>query len=342
MSAKVPDYGPGLNMVRMLRMLQQSHRRALPVAALAEDLGVNERTIKRYADALAEGVDSGPAPLVQRVRRGGRAWIQLPSQRAELDVSLYQFAATWMATRVLRGRDGNLLSDGVDDVLERLPTPRRMSPLDVARRIQQSFYYVPFGPKGYRDCEDALDIILRATLNRRRVALTYRRLDGTTSRREAEPFTLVLYRDGLYALARAVEDRDGPMRLFALDRMQDVEQLTEGFKVPRGFDPDEHFRACFGVWRVDDEPADVRLAFCGGAADTVRERTWPGLQGFEPLADGRTVLHLRVPINPELVTWVCAWASHCEVLGPDGLRERVVAELRGALARYDQPALGVA
>jgi predicted DNA-binding transcriptional regulator YafY len=37
----------------------------------------------------------------------------------------------------------------------------------------------------------------------------------------------------------------------------------------------------------------------------------------------------------ELVRFVLEWGDTCKVLGPTGLRDRVVAELRGALAHYE-------
>lgn len=109
---------------------------------------------------------------------------------------------------------------------------------DLADRVRRCFVYVPFGSRDWRDpeVEDALDAVVRATLHRRPVRVRYHSASGRRRRLTLEPLAIVLYRDSLYALARAPRRHAGA-RLYAVHRMRDAEVDRDvTFEVPADFD----------------------------------------------------------------------------------------------------------
>jgi len=327
-------YEPAVKLVRLLQLLERRRGRAFEVRVIAEELEVSERTVKRYADALARRLFNEEwNPLVERCFVDGRSAVRLNRAPSTIEASLYQYAATWMAARVLGAEQTSLLVESVEDLLGRLSlrTPEGRAALQDL--LRQSFCYVPFGAKGYRDREDVLDLLLRAILGSRIVRMSYRRPSREPAERLVHPYTLVLYRDALYLLGG--NDSELPeTRLFALDRIENASMEKATFKRPPRYDPRRHFAQRIGIWQTDEEPVEVLVAFDPGAAAVARERSWPGLVGWEELDDGREALRLCVHPTPELASWVLAWGEQVEVLEPDWLRRRVRRELEGALERY--------
>jgi len=91
------------------------------------------------------------------------------------------------------------------------------------------------------------------------------------------------------------------------------------------------------------EPAtQVRILFDKRWAHYVEEHIWHASQKVERLADGRALLHMQVGGTAELRQWILSFGAGAEVQEPAKLRDEVVAELRGALARYEDKREGPA
>jgi predicted DNA-binding transcriptional regulator YafY len=78
----------------------------------------------------------------------------------------------------------------------------------------------------------------------------------------------------------------------------------------------------------------VRILFERRWATYVEEHTWHESQLLTRRSGGRVELQMDVGGSAELRTWILSFGSGAEVLEPAALRREVVAELRGALARY--------
>ncbi len=331
-----PDYEVTLNILAMLRLLDRSGRKALRVRDLAERLSVHPRTVKRWVDALQATVeDPEGEPLVRRELRQGEAWITLSRRQDDLVGTVFQYAAAHAAWQALARREGSLLSDAAADLVERAGESLPPSTAALVARVPQAFHYAPFAPKDYRGQEDVLDLAIQAVLRRVALKVRYRSAQGREATWTLEPWSLVLHRESFYLLARAPWLKEGALWTFAVDRISDAElRRDRTFQVPDDFEPGAHLSGGLGLWDVGREPEDVRIAFVQDITPGVRERVWPGFQGWSTHSDGRPVLSLSLPVTPELVTWVLAYGPAAEVLGPEELRKRVIEELRGALAHY--------
>jgi predicted DNA-binding transcriptional regulator YafY len=331
-----PDYEVTLNILAMLRLLERSGRKAVRVRDLAERLDVHPRTVKRWVDALQTAVeDHAGEPLVRRERRQGEAWIALSRSRDDLVGTVFQYAAAHAAWQALAGRQGSLLSDAAADLVERAEEALPPSTAALVARVPQAFHYAPFAPKDYRGQEEVLDLAIQAVLRRQALEVHYRSAQGRESHWTLEPWSLVLHRESFYLLARAPWLEEGALWTFAIDRIQDATlRRDRPFEVPADFDPDAHLSGGLGIWDVGREPEAVRVAFVEGITPGVRERVWPGFEGWSTHGDGRPVLSLSLPVTPELVTWVLAYGAAAEALSPPSLRDQVRTELERAFARY--------
>lgn len=342
MSQRKPNYNSGIRMVSMLRLLQERVSRSMSVAGMAESLGVDVKTVRRYTRVLGECVTTkNGEPLLRLETRGTESCLRLAREESlSVRSMIYRHAALWASAQWLSSGPGNVLGDMANEQLEELAKAldRRVTPL--LDRLTTAFHYVPFGAKDYRLKSDVLEELLHAVIYCRPVDVSRTRRDGVEVCERLEPFTLVMYRDGLYLLARRACADDGDLRTYALERFDEVRvDRTSSFEVPSDFDPDEHFKLRLGLWEPSRGPERIELSFTSGAAAVISSRRWPGSNSWSEMGDGRRVLELEIPVTPELVSWIVSWGPQVEVLGPQHLRDGVVSELRCALEKYQSPQL---
>jgi predicted DNA-binding transcriptional regulator YafY len=331
-----PSYSDGIQMVQMLQWLEDSANRQLRIDAIAARMEVHRRTVIRYVDALNGAVDNeyGEA-IVERVGTGEGAVARLGRRVQPLSARIFQFAAIYAATRSLHTGGGSVLSDSTEPLLAEMEGRFDLALKPVARRVHDAFHYVPFGPKDYRANEDALDAVVQGALYRHPVTVEYRTSDGWKLSKTIRPFTVLMYRDGLYVLAQQDGKRGNEMRLYAVDRIREATMhRDQDFRIPSRFSAQEFFSGSLGLWRTEQRAQRIRIAFDDEVVDAVKERQWPGVQGWTEHDDGRGVLELKIPVTPEVVTWIVAWGAMAEVVHPKTLRRRVKGVLVEALANY--------
>jgi predicted DNA-binding transcriptional regulator YafY len=318
-----------------VRRLEDTYAGALPVNQLADELGVHRRTVVRWVKALETAwLDDQGDPVVRREHRDGVAYAALTGARRVLTANIFQYAAVFAATQHLEAGGGSVLSEGASDVLDRVEEGLTAGLRGDLPRVLQSFHYVPFAPKDHRANEDTLDALIRALIRRYPLRVAYTNAANQTSTQCLEPWTLVMYRDGFYVLAKS--PGDDRLRLYAVERMSEVEIDVDGsFEVPKDYDPRQEFRPNLGVWRSGTSAVRVRIAFDSTAEPALNARRWPGFHRLGPGEDGRLELELDVPLTPEITSWVLSWGPVAEVVEPPELRTRVAEQLSAAARRYD-------
>jgi len=148
--------------------------------------------------------------------------------------------------------------------------------------------------------------------------------------RVVHPYHLSQFHGGWYLFAH--DERHGETRIFALQRMDEVELLPDRFPAQHGFRLDDYLRGSFGL--ITDplaQECEVLIRFVGPAAAAVRERRWHASQKIENAADGSTRLRLRLQHLDDLLRWVLGWGDQAEVLAPPALRKRL-GEVAQAIA----------
>jgi len=318
------DYAPAAHLLRVLRLLEAEPGHTLLINELAERLGVHRRTIIRYVQALAAVDDGAGRPLVERLRDRDGAWVKLTSAPVSVAANLYQYAAMVLAARVL-GPGQSILGESADMMVGRLAVSLGgIEARELQRRVRQAVHYAPFGPKEYDSQEDVLDAVLRGTLRRQLLHIVYRSARSAPGKsKNIEPYTLVLYRDGLYVLGRDSSSPEGGLRLFAVDRIESAELEPTSFDIPESYSPKKELGGRLGLWSAGAPPERVALRIFGGAADVALERAWPGLDSITE-GDDHADVCLEVEVTPEVITWIIVSVRQPCVHAPGG-RDRVFA-----------------
>ena len=155
---------------------------------------------------------------------------------------------------------------------------------------------------------------------RHKVRLTYRKADEeASSRRIICPYGIVFAGGMWYAVAHC-ETSDG-LRIFRLDRVEQVEKLPAKFDSPRGFSLDALLRE--GKAFQASEAGTLRVRYSPRIARWISER-----EG-KPLAeDGSLILDHPLADTEWAVRHVLQYGPDVEVLEPAEVREAVVERLR--------------
>ena len=160
-------------------------------------------------------------------------------------------------------------------------------------------------------------------------AVTERRLllfEYRDAHRRIRPYGLV-HRRGHWYLVGAPVGLD-EVRAFRLDRARDIEMGAETgtFERPEGFRASSYLSEA--PWEAGGEDLEATVLFDPEVAWWARRQLPSGSRVVEEAGGGlRATLNVA---NPEaFLGWILGFADQAEVIGPPGLRERVVGRVRG-------------
>src|SRR5918994_3121059 len=225
----------------MLELLQTHHR--LTGADLGARLGVDERTVRRYAAPRAE---LGIPVVAARGRYGG--YRLAPGYKLPPLMFTDEEAAA-IVLGLLAAEQLGLTTEAPATGLA-LSKIQRVLPHQLGERIdgvRESLGFTAARREGAaRPATGTLLTLGAATRGNRRISINYRSWRGGVSLREVDPYGLVFHAGRWYLTGH--DHRRGEVRTFRLDRIGAVDVGEETFEVPAGFDPVAHVsRSLAGV-----------------------------------------------------------------------------------------------
>ncbi|MCW5893925.1 MAG: WYL domain-containing protein [bacterium] len=346
MPARRPKSRPATytSATRMARVLYGllSRPHGWSFAAIQDELGISERTLLRYLAACRkELVDERGNPVFEAVQRGDRRVVRLCGAARDVDSTAYQVLSFYFALSVFRFLEGTVLKEGVDDLWEAfrrtLPPARR----ERLQAFERKFYTVSYAVKDYRDADATLDVLVRALVQERRLRIEYARLwrGGETTVHDFAPYTLVLYRGGLYVIGRSHRHRE--IVYLAVERIVTAEMTPLRFDYPRRYSPEKHLDGTFGIVEGPETEVVLRLHGEESARLLAARRLHPTQRVLKD-AGGGARLTMTVRGTSELKNWILAQGPFVEVLEPASLRAEIGAALREAARLYDTAGKGIA
>lgn len=300
---------------------------------LLAELEVSRATLKRDLQYLRDRLS---LPIVHDRDAGGYRRLPAPTQGQRtvelpgLWFSAQEIHALLTMQHLLANLDkGGLLGPHVTPLMDRLsefmqtPDSTAQAVRDRVRILGQAARPMPLAH---------FEKVGAALLKRQRLRITYRaRGTDETTEREISPQRLVHYRENWY-LDAWCHLRDG-LRNFAVDAILQAETLD---KKARDISPrqlDAVLGAGYGIF------SGARVQWAKLQFTPLRAR-WVGAESWHPKqkgtwqADGSYLLEVPYADDRELIMDILKYGADCEVLGPPGLRTRVMEALDAARARY--------
>jgi predicted DNA-binding transcriptional regulator YafY len=325
-------------------------RRGRRLSAIAAALRVSERTVRRdLSDLRAAGFEIESLAITGRAaaRLVDKTYSNIAVTRRER----YTLLAIASLFDVLRGTP---LWEDVTSLQKK--REQRMSPeeRDEHASLGDRFAYVPDGgTKAYEGKEDILDALLTGVLSRRVVRFAYRDARGRERDGYLAPYTMILYKHGLYVVGCRLREPPEPraghavepgtaVAVWAVERFTEAEHLRKvAFTAPPGFRVAEILNGAFGIHvAAGATPHRVVVEFSAEKAAYVRARVWHPTQTFEELADHRVRLTFSCASLTPVVSWVLEWGPHARAIEPPELVGSIVAELDAARRGYGDGQVG--
>jgi predicted DNA-binding transcriptional regulator YafY len=305
---------PTTRVLAMLELLQA--RRELTGRELAGLLGVDERTVRRYALRLAE---LGIPVEARRGRHGGYRLLpgyKLPPLMFTDDEAVAVVLGLLVGQRLGIGTGGAL-----DKVRRVLPAPLR----DRVAALHETLGFTLMPRDAAMPDASVLLALAAAARDRNRVRLTYRSWKGEDSERDLDTYGLVFHSGRWYA--SGFDHRRGEVRTFRVDRIAAVAPLPDTYEDPGGFDVVAHVTESLAAVPYRYE-VEVELAMTLAEA----RRRIPATVGTVTGTDGAVLLRTRAERLDGMARLLAGLGCRFVIHAPD--------ELRGAVRELAERLLG--
>jgi predicted DNA-binding transcriptional regulator YafY len=311
----MPDSShPTTRVLAMLELLQA--RRELTGPELAGRLGVDERTVRRYALRLAE---LGIPVEARRGRHGG--YRLLPGYKLP-PLMFTDDEAVAVAVGLLIGERLGIGANGALDKIRRvLPTQLR----DRVTALHETLGFTLMPRDAAMPDTSVLLTLAAAARDRCRVRLTYRSWKGEDSERDLDTYGLVFHSGRWYA--SGLDHRRGQVRTFRVDRIAAAVVLPVTYEDPGGFDVVAHLTDSLAAVPYRHE-VEVELEMTLGEA----RRRIPPTVGTVTAAERGVLLRARAERLDGMAQLLAGLGRPFVVHAPDELRE-AVRELAERLLR---------
>jgi predicted DNA-binding transcriptional regulator YafY len=330
---------PAARVLTLLELLQSGGVRT--VAELADRLGVEGRTVRRYVDHL---IDLDVPVESVRGRYGG---YRLAAGYRMPPLMLSDEEALAVLLGLVAGRRAGLMTAAGTASETAAAKIRRVLPDRLARRLDTVLgslaFTAPPGefatPESTAPESAVLLCVADAVRHHRPVSIRYTAADGRRSERTLHPYGLVAHSGRWYVTG--ADPGIGEDRTFRLDRIADARTLPGSFEPPAGLDPAQRVLSGLATapyryqvtLRVQATAEQIRVRLPASVASIES-----AVAGGDPGAEG----WLRVDLRAERLDWVPAVLASLDrpfvIERPDELRglvaalaERLAASARAAV-----------
>ena len=293
-------------------------------ADLAEKLGVSVRTLHRYFGMLDE---MGIPIYAERGLYGGFSLVRgykLPP----LVFTPEEATAIYLGTSLVSEMWGQLYQESAQGALAKLENVLPDEQRNEIAWARRTLIATGMQRADLPALAPTLEKLRRAAREGRRIEMQYQSTTGDkVTERQVDPYALV-HRGGWWYLVGYCHLRHGN-RTFRVDRIQNLELLSQTFQTPDDFDIHAYLEH-----ELADQPlVRAKLRFKPeGAHIALSERSiWEAL---EENPDGSVDVTLSAPDLPWLASISLSFATLVTVLEPPELREMVREWARAVAEQY--------
>ena len=193
--------------------------------------------------------------------------------------------------------------------------------------------YVPSG-------EEYLQLIIEAMKENRVLNITYHSyVKDEESTFDVQPYCVKLFRQRWYMVARSTDPyyyEQGP-RVYALDRIRSLQATDEHFDLPEGWNAQEYFDTCFGVFVGQDiEPQTVKLKVSANQANYIRDLRMHESQEEVERNEGYSIFTFYLRPTFDFQQEILWNGEHVEVLEPLWLRKTIADMVEQMWNKYKE------
>ncbi len=177
--------------------------------------------------------------------------------------------------------------------------------------------------EGVPSSHDFLEDIIDAMQNSNVLCITYRGFEKEKSHTfNVEPYCVKMFQRRWYLLARSpYADK---VRIYALDRIEELSVTAETFKLPRGFRAEEYFSTFFGIVLNENVPVQ-RIVIRANRSHKHYLRTLPLHHSQREISDEGDYADFELTVRPtyDLYMELLRYGSMVEIMEPQDVRDEM-------------------
>ena len=321
----------GDQLARQWRIIQTliSSRYGKSVFDLAQDLSCHTRTVYRDLEALQE---AGFPVYTERVA-GKNVWSLLDTAKHSIPIpfNLPELMALYFSRGMMGVLKDTVFYDSLVSLFDKIKTTLPDEYIQYLGQIEESLAVRPKPYKQYGQLRSIIEKVSQAAIQKKYIEIDYYAMSRKKkTRRRVAPYKIWFFDDTFYLIGNCGLRED--IRIFAMDRIKNIELTHEIFEMPQDFNVDEFMKSSFGVFH--GEPVRVKVWFAAEIADYIREKIWHATQIIEVLDDGAIIFEAEVAGIAEIKFWILKWGAKARVLEPESLRNEIRLEAEVMLQNY--------
>lgn len=227
------------------------------------------------------------------------------------------------------GDESQMGEDGVQDWM--LSTIAVDSMLNESRDLRDriQFEHIPSG-------REHLGTIIDAMRAGKVLNMTYHNFTrGTDSFIPLEPYFIKVFEQRWYVIGCSQNHPENKTpRVYALDRITDLEISGVTFDYPSDFDPKGFFTYSYGVFHMDEKPQLVKLKVTPRQALFMDSLPIHASQEKVEQTEQYTIYTLYLTPALDFVQYILSQGSSIEVLEPESLREAIATQVEQLSSIY--------
>ena len=322
--------GRNAQLIRQWAILKQiESTRWSTIPDLASHHDVSTKTIRRDLAALMEA----GFPLYDE-RYEGKVYWRLAEEYKGLplaNLSLSELAALYFSRNLVGALTAPPFSGDIDSAFKKIEGALPEKNISFFDGLDSMISVRADAPKNLEQHKHTIRTLMDAIGEDHCIRMDY--FSAHSQKKKAytvHPYRLMYFRGGIY-LFGYVEEYD-QIRTFAVERIEEIEKLSDTFDKPSDFSVETYLESSFGL--VKEDPFDVEILFKADVAYYVRSRAWHPSQKVRDVGGGEIVMNLHVGGEFELGAWILSFGPSAIVLSPEKLRRRLESDLGRMLDSY--------
>ena len=308
--------------IQMLEILYS--RSVVSIAELARILDTNPRNIPEYKKVLEEAgyvIDTVPG------RYGGYALNKkytFPSTRltdAEKEGLMQGFDYLLSRNDFMRKDDYSKAMAKISSALMATDTPENTL---IANRFPLAM------PQ--EEIEERYAAMAHCIANKLAISITYLTQRNYVTEREIHPYKLFMYNNAWFVLCFDCKYED--VLYFKLNRIQEYKITNNKFRIPLTYNERDYLDE-YGM-RNNGQWYPIKLRLKGNYAMLAKERIYGKNQTVETVDENTTILSCEMQNKSSVISFVLGFATDCDVIEPEWLRNSVAEIAATLVARYSE------
>jgi len=294
---------------------------------IADELGVNKRTITRYIRWMKEQVG---APVAFDKKNNGYYYTK-PFDLMPCNLSADQILMLFLLNKVAENlwKADSTLS--VSDIISKI---KNYTDEKIITGVVEKTDKIDFRIGKPREIDgEIFSNLLEALYDKYQCEISYSSISSGPTIRTIEPYRLININGDWYIIAYC--HVRGEVRTFALSRVSSLRLLRRPFEIRGDFNIENYLSDSFVLERGRDV-YNVKIRFSPQIAKLIKERVWHKSQRIDVLYDGSVILQMELSGLNEVKRWVLSFGENAEVLEPPELKSMLRASVEKLNKLYER------